>query len=69
MKRERERERERKEEEEKRSGREEKESGKIVREYIWGREQETLSPVTKVPKQCPLVLLVEMMHMIGFNYL
>jgi hypothetical protein len=31
-------------------------------------EQETISPVLKVPRQCPLVLLVEAIHMIGINF-
>jgi hypothetical protein len=30
--------------------------------YIWGERQE------KVPRQCPLVLLVEVMHMFGINF-
>jgi hypothetical protein len=34
----------------------------------FGRGQETMSPVFKVPRQCPLVLLVEVMHMIGINF-
>jgi hypothetical protein len=29
--------------------------------------EETVSPVLKVPRQCPLLLLVEVMHMIGIN--
>jgi hypothetical protein len=33
-----------------------------------GRGQEIISPVLKVPRQCPLVLLVEVMHMIGINF-
>jgi hypothetical protein len=31
--------------------------GRGVRDYIWG-QQETISPVLKVPRQCPLVFLV-----------
>jgi hypothetical protein len=31
----------------------------------WEGGQETVSPVLKAPRQCPLVLLVEVMHMIG----
>jgi hypothetical protein len=39
------------------------------RHYIWGGGgEETVSPVSKVPKQCPFVL-VEAMHMIGINFL
>jgi hypothetical protein len=30
--------------------------------------QDTVSPVLKVPRQCPLVLLVEVMQMIGINF-
>jgi hypothetical protein len=37
------------------------------RHYIWGGE-ESIFPVLKVPRQCPLVLLVEVRHMIGINY-
>jgi hypothetical protein len=35
--------------------------GEVVREtlHLRGGGQETLSPVSKVPRQCPLVLLVE----------
>jgi hypothetical protein len=39
------------------------------RNYIWGREgQETISPVFKVPRQCPFVLLAEIMQMIGIKF-
>jgi hypothetical protein len=31
--------------------------------------EEIISPVLKVPRECPLVLLVEIMHMIGINNL
>jgi hypothetical protein len=50
--------------------REEKESGEVVREttFVGRRGQETVSPVLKVPRQCPLVLLVVIMHMIGINF-
>jgi hypothetical protein len=34
-----------------------------------GRGQETVSPVLKAPRQCPLVLLVELMHMMEINVL
>jgi hypothetical protein len=34
-----------------------------------GGAQETLCPVLKVPRQCPLVLLLEVPHMIGINLL
>jgi hypothetical protein len=62
MKRERESERERE--------REEKESGEAVRDTTFGGGggQETVSPVSQVPRQCPLVLLPEVMHMIGINF-
>jgi hypothetical protein len=33
-----------------------------------GGEQGTIFPVLKVPRQCPLVLLVEEMNMIGINF-
>jgi hypothetical protein len=39
-----------------------------MRDYIWGGG-ETISPVLKVPRQCPLVLLIEVNHMIGINFL
>jgi hypothetical protein len=32
----------------------------------WG--QETLFPAVKVPRQCPFVLLVDVMHMIEINF-
>jgi hypothetical protein len=46
--------------------REEKESGEVVRDTTF-RRQETISSVLKVPRQCSLVLLVEVMHVIGIN--
>jgi hypothetical protein len=60
--------REEKRREEKR--REEKESGEVVRDttFLGGGGQETIIPVLKVPRQCSLVLLVEVMHMIGINF-
>jgi hypothetical protein len=50
--------------------REEKESGAVVRDTRFGGVggQETISPLLKVPRQCPLVLLAEVMHMIGTNF-
>jgi hypothetical protein len=40
--------------------------GGSERHYIWGGGgQETLSPVLKVPRQCPLVLLVEVSKAFG----
>jgi hypothetical protein len=37
----------------------EKEVGEVVRDTtLRGRGHETISPVLKVPRQCPLVLLV-----------
>jgi hypothetical protein len=47
----------------------EKESGEVVRDTTLGRGQEIVSPVLKVSRQCPLVLLVDVMHMIGINFL
>jgi hypothetical protein len=41
--------------------------GGSERHYIWGWEQETPISGLKVPRQCPLVLLVEVMCMIGIN--
>jgi hypothetical protein len=35
-----------------------------VRHYIWDRGQETLFPALKVPRQCPFVLMVDVMHII-----
>jgi hypothetical protein len=51
--------------------REEEISGEIVREtlYLGGvRKQEYILPVLKVPRQCPLVLLVEAARMIGIRF-
>jgi hypothetical protein len=44
--------------------------GGSERHYIWGEGQETtrITPVLKVPRQCPFVLLVEVMRMIGINF-
>jgi hypothetical protein len=42
--------------------REEKESREVVGECIGG--QGTISVVLKVPRQCPLVPLVEVMHIV-----
>jgi hypothetical protein len=47
--------------------REEKRRDDNERNYTWGR-QNTISPGLKVPRQCPLILLVEVMHMIGINF-
>jgi hypothetical protein len=36
----------------------------------WGvRKKESIFPVLKVPRQCPLVLLVEAAHMIGIRFI
>jgi hypothetical protein len=43
--------------------------GGSKRHYIGGGGQETISPILKVPRQCPLVLLVEELHMIGISFL
>jgi hypothetical protein len=37
---------------------ERKKMGKVVKDTTLGGGQETISPVLKVPRQCPLVLLV-----------
>jgi hypothetical protein len=43
-----------------REGGEEKAGGGSERRYIWGERQEIFfPPVLKVPRQCPLILLVE----------
>jgi hypothetical protein len=42
--------------------------GEVVRDTALGG-QVTISPVFKVPRQCRLVLLVEVMHMIRMNFL
>jgi hypothetical protein len=38
---------------------------------FWGgvRKKENIFPVLKVPRQCPLVLLVKAAHMIGIRFL
>jgi hypothetical protein len=41
----------------------------VVRDVAFGGEQVGLFPVLKVPRHCPLVLLVEVMHEIGINFL
>jgi hypothetical protein len=61
------REEKRREEKRREEKRREEKSGVVVRHYIWGG-QETVSPVLKVPRQCPFVSLVEISHMIGINY-
>jgi hypothetical protein len=48
--------------------REERKWGGSDRHYNW-EGQETISMVLKVPRQCPLVLLVEAMHMIRIVFL
>jgi hypothetical protein len=35
----------------------------------WGKGQEMIYPVLKVPRQCPLVLLAEVMNVIGIHFL
>jgi hypothetical protein len=38
--------------------------------YIWGGEgQESISSISKVSRQCPLVRRVQVMHMVGINFL
>jgi hypothetical protein len=36
--------------------------------HLGGGGQGTIFPVLKVPRQCPLVRLVEAMHMVGINF-
>jgi hypothetical protein len=60
------REREREEERKKERKKERKWLGS-VRHYTGG-EEEIIFPVLKVPRQCPLVLLVEVLHMIPINF-
>jgi hypothetical protein len=47
---------------------ERRESGEVVRNTTLGVAQEIISQFLKVLRQCPLVLLVEVMHMIGINF-
>jgi hypothetical protein len=47
----------------------ERESGEVVRNTIFRGQQGNIFPVLKVPRQCPLVLLVETMHIVGINFL
>jgi hypothetical protein len=44
--------------------------GSSERHYILGgvRKKETIYPGLKVPRQCPLVLLVEAAHMTGIRF-
>jgi hypothetical protein len=49
----------------------EERNGEVVRDTtFWGgvRKKETISPVLKVSRQCPLVLLVEAAHIIGIRF-
>jgi hypothetical protein len=39
-----------------------------VNDKHYVEERETISPVMKVPRQCPLVRLVEVMHMVGISF-
>jgi hypothetical protein len=50
-------------------GEEEKETfgGGSERQYMGGFERKTISSVFRVPRQCPLVLLVELNHIIRIN--
>jgi hypothetical protein len=42
----------------------------VVRDTTLGsKKKETIFPVLKVPRQCPLVLLVEAAYMIGIRFL
>jgi hypothetical protein len=48
----------------------EERNGEVVRDTtFWGgvRKKETIFPVLKAPRQCPLVLLVDAAHMIGIR--
>jgi hypothetical protein len=47
----------------------EERSGKVVRDTTFRvRKKESIFPVLKVPRQCPLVLLVEAAHLIGIRF-
>jgi hypothetical protein len=49
----------------------ERSGGSSERHYIWGekeRKKESIFPVLKVPRQCPLVLLAEAAHFIGIRF-
>jgi hypothetical protein len=48
--------------------RRERKLGDNEEHYICGGK-ETISPVLKVPRQCPLALLVEVMRVTGINFL
>jgi hypothetical protein len=42
-------------------------SEEILRHYIWKGVLVFICPDMKVPRQCPFVLLVETMHLIGIE--
>jgi hypothetical protein len=46
-----------------------RESGEVMRDTTFGGGAETISRVFKVPRQCPLVHLVEVMRMNGINFI
>jgi hypothetical protein len=48
----------------------EREMGEVVRDTTTfrARKKKSIFPVLKVPRQCPLVLLVEEMHIIGIRF-
>jgi hypothetical protein len=51
--------------------RESERSGEVVRDTIFGgsKKERIYMSVLKVPRQCPLVLLVEAAHMIGIRFI
>jgi hypothetical protein len=42
---------------------------KVMRDIIFGEGQETISAIFKVHRQCPVVLVGQVMHMIEINFL
>jgi hypothetical protein len=54
--------------EEKRREEKRREGGEVMRDTTFEGGQETISAVLKVPRQCSLVLLVQVTHMIGINF-
>jgi hypothetical protein len=48
----------------------EERSGEVVKDTTFRvRKKEFIFPILKVPRQCPLVLLVEAAHFIGIRFL
>jgi hypothetical protein len=47
----------------------EKEGGKVVKDYIWGRVQDIISHAFKAPRQRPLVLFIQALPTTGIIFI